>query len=273
MSSNIFRISIIFALSALLAVSASSTAEACSQEAATGLGTPLVLPTNGQNAPPNTKVWVSAPIEDYYEYTDTTPLVASDMVLRSAGDDIDVSTRTVSVAGDYLTHLWVIEPAELLSEGQTVQVWIRGEQVSSFVVSGNELLSPPAAPTLVSLDASGEYFGLLFCGERSQVRVSVRDESALLFLTEPGDHKAMPMSALAVGTGHQATALDFPPGKLELQVIAIDLAGNQSLPTLLPSVTIPSTVTGCSVGSRQAPPTWLLLLAFVLLRFRRIRSD
>ncbi|MCP4449455.1 MAG: hypothetical protein GY811_29590 [Myxococcales bacterium] len=265
MNSLQVRLVLIAAFSFLCCALAAKKTDACDREAANGISTPPVLPATGQTAPLNTNIWVSEPI--YYTYgPNAGPLEAEEIVLRSNGVVLAVRARTVSVVADYLTHLWVIDPVDLLEDGQVVEVWVRNELGSTFTAQGGELTAAPAAPVLEALDVNGEYFGYLFCGARPTVAVRVESETALLFLTEIGPVTEMPRSAMAVGSGRTATALEMEPGDLELQVIAIDLAGNRSEPTPLPEVTVPPPITGCSVaGNSSARALWPLVLALLLV--------
>ncbi|MBL4636793.1 MAG: hypothetical protein JKY56_23280 [Kofleriaceae bacterium] len=251
-----------------------STADACTPDPVSSISTPLVLPADGQSAPPNTKVWITAPIDDYYFY-DRSPLDYSDIELRSEDMAIEVSAKAVSARAVFVNHLWIIEPVKLLDDGQVVEVWIRGEKVSNFVVRGSELSIPPSPPTLESVDVVGEEFGLLFCGESSQISVSVREPTTLLFLSEQSPGNELPSSVLAIGTEQIVTAMEVDVGDRRLQVFAVDLAGNLSEPTPLPELTVPPTVTGCSASdAQQSPPFWILalFLALVAHRPKRARS-
>ncbi len=263
----------ILILPMLVVATPTSTAEACSSDPITSISTPLVLPADGQSAPPNTKVWITAPIDDYY-FSSDSPLDSSDIELRSEDMAIEVSAKAVSARAVFVSHLWIIEPVKLLDEGQLVEVWIRGEKVSDFVVSGSALSSPPSPPTLESVDVIGEEFGLWFCGESSQISVSVREPTSLLFLSEQSPGNELPSSALAIGTGQLVTAMGVDVGDLRLQVFAVDLAGNLSDPTPLPELTVPPTVTGCSASdAQQFPPFWLLILSLALVAHRPKRAQ
>ena len=265
------RMLTLFFLSLFIATWHSEPADACSEEAVSGLSTPVALPVDRSSAPRNTKVWIPTRVESFFD--EPRPM-AEDLSLTSGGSAIAVTTTAIAVDGDLEgATLWVLEPVELLPEGATIEVWISDQQVSSFEVHSGVDQEAPHRPELEELAVSGEYFGQLFCGERSQAKVTVAEHETLLVMTDRTSSDPFPQSALAVGSGISATAYNLAPGDTELQVFAVDLAGNQSPPLLLPTVRVPPSVTGCTVATtRHRLPLWFLAIAILTLRWRPSRG-
>ena len=245
----------------VLAQLASSPAEACTREGETGLGRLAVLPATGSTASPNT--WISVPSRNGEPGT-TPELEASDVAITRAGQPISATANKIVVGGELETALWVFVPTELLPEGASIEVKLRGEIVSQFVVAGGPDLTAPAAPVITKVIVNSAYFGAWSCGQASDVTVAVAESQDLLLLVQDAD-AGLPEFALAIATGDQIRAVDVPAGVQTLHLLAMDLAGNMSAATAVPPLTVPETVSGCSVAPHDGDASAVLWFLVAIL--------
>tara|TARA_R110002096_G_scaffold435826_2_gene663657 strand:- start:205598 stop:206410 length:813 start_codon:yes stop_codon:yes gene_type:complete len=245
-----------------------SDARACSRDSRIGISLESVLPLDGSAAPPNTKIWVGEHLE--FDYV---PAELTGFTLHRDTEELTFTVSTLNVAGEISRQIWGLDPDENLEHGDVIAVHYQGQPISEFRIEGEELLEAPAAPVLQSLDVSSSYFGAFFCGEPSEAKVTVASAQALVLLFDA--RRSDPAtSALAVGSGFTATAIDLPDGALEMRMAVMDLAGNRSAVVPLPATSVPPEVSGCSMsGARADSFAWYFFAVLLLLRRRsRLRS-
>lgn len=250
-----------FALCALVALAHAKPAHACSRDPFVGYSGFAYPVPRDVVAPRNVKIWVP-PIDAYSSIAET------DVVIEANNVVVPATASHVVVDGEAKGTILVFTPDTPLPSGASVTVTVQNQLVSQFTVGTDDDLTAPPTPTVASVDVEGAYFGGFSCPEPSVITVTVGSNDEMLVLTSSATSE-LPGSVLAMAVGERATAVDLAEGDHALHVLAVDAAGNASASTPVPTFTVPTEQSGCSVGAR--PSSWALAAIGALLVRRRRR--
>lgn len=254
-----------FAGALLLCAAARAQVDPCApqQSALRGLD---VLPLDGTNGVPR----------------NATPFVTgADLELRlvgADGTDVPTSIEDMLVLGSFGVQSTVrrLVPAGDLSPGETITIIADGSVRSTFTVGDAVDGEAPVLPDAV-VDGVNEGVNASACGPiQSSVTVGVAAEDAVLFVGVVNGQPAVGAGVRLDGASTTDELVLFTEGAVEVNVAAVDLAGNvsASVPVNVDVPKVPPAALSCasSTGATGADAglAALALGAWAMGRRRRL---
>jgi hypothetical protein len=215
-----------------------------------------------------------------------TPFVTgADLELRlvgADGNDVPTSIEDMLVAGSFGVQSTVrrLVPAGDLSPGETITIVADGSIRSTFAVGDAADGEAPSVPDAV-VDGVTEGANASACGPiQSSVTVGVAAEDAVLFVGVINGQPALGAGVRLDGASTTDELVLFTEGAIEVNVAAVDLAGNvsASVPVNVDVPKVPPGFFSCAstsaAGMAPFAPFALALCALPLLtrRTRRRRG-
>lgn len=259
-------------VTALIVLSWSAPAEACSRVAMSGIRGFQTLPADGSRVPRSTALWIRSdlPMGDAVS-TATVKDASAVKLLDERGRSVGLSPTSVRVTGEQVATLFVLRPTTLLDANTNYRIEHEGVVVARFSTSEEVDQQPPPLPVARVSQVAGERTSAYGCGGPSAVTVSLDSPGDVNFLVRSDEKGAtMPGQALAVtGGATDLTAVAVPEGTVDLRVVTFDLSGNMTMAPEKLVTFVPPEGAGCSAVPTGALAGALALVG--LVRRRRAR--
>lgn len=251
-------------------------AEACSCMPA-GF-TDFMAPEDGATSvPTNTRIWVGGQQLGNGDFSGQTTLPIE---LQDASGNAVPGTEQKLVGAAELVAVFV--PAADLTPGESYQVVVGSEVLSTFSVGGGRDETPPQVPSIVSQDNIHESGNVSSCGEAHYANLGIRHDGVLALMDREEESTldaTLPAGTLTELVVRDTVTLGDAPcatsweeakrgSKTQVRFSAFDLAGNFSGWSQDETVRI-GAESGCSTVAGS--PALALLLVGALAVRRRLR--
>ena len=213
--------------------------------------------------------------------TNVTPLVTgADLELRlvGPGGDIPATVEDILVLGSFGVQATMrrVVPAGDLSPGQSITIIADGQARSTFLVGDDRDDAAPAAPEAGVNDVVGGIGGA--CPRQSSLIVGVASDDAALFIGVVDGQPALGGGVRLDGVSANDELVLFAEGAVNVNVAAVDLAGNVSASVPIEAELPKVALCECAAGSSSRTP-WTAeglvagALAFIAVGSPRRRRD
>jgi hypothetical protein len=251
-----FLVVISFACALLVGADAQAQLDPCAPQQSSLRGFD-VLPSQGATGVP----------------VNATPFVTgADLELRLVGpdgNDVPTTIEDMLVLGSFGLQTTVrrLVPAGDLSPGETITIIADGSVRSTFTVGDAADGDAPAVPDAV-VDGVSEGVNASACGPiQSSVTVGVAAEDAVLFVGVVNGQPALGAGVRLDGASTTDELVLFTEGAVEVNVAAVDLAGNvsASVPVNVDVPKVPPGFFACASSRSSSSEGGASLLALSLL--------